>query len=275
MLEEALKQIAVEKKQQAIPKAVILNYLREYLQYLILNLIYNHKQFKKLIFKEGSCLRICYGLPRLSEDLDFDYNEEKWRFSLEEIEDFLKKEIKNKYSTSLETKLQPEKRIYLKFLFLHKLGIADKSESNKLYVKIEASNETAPKSKTKMTPIQKFGFNFIAKHYDLPSLMSGKINALLHRLWFKGKKQEVDIKGRDFYDLYWFLKNNIRPNWPMLKKMTGFTNEEMLEKALAKRIRERVTFQKLSYDLKNFIPDQEFAADFAKNYTDLISKYLK
>jgi len=74
MLEEILKQIILEKKAQGAPKAVILNFLKEYIQYLVLNLIYNHKDFKKLVFKGGSCLRVCYVLPRLSEDLDFDYD---------------------------------------------------------------------------------------------------------------------------------------------------------------------------------------------------------
>ena len=73
LLEELLKPIVEEKKHLGVPNMVILNYLKEYIQYLVLYLIYNHSKFKKLVFKGGSCLSICYNLPRLSEDLDFDY----------------------------------------------------------------------------------------------------------------------------------------------------------------------------------------------------------
>jgi len=51
LLEELLKSIIAEKRQLGVPKAVILNYLKEYIQYLVLSLIYNHSEFKKLVFK--------------------------------------------------------------------------------------------------------------------------------------------------------------------------------------------------------------------------------
>ena len=47
------------------------NLLKEYLQILSLSFIYSQKEYQSLIFYGGSCLRHCFGLPRLSEDLDF------------------------------------------------------------------------------------------------------------------------------------------------------------------------------------------------------------
>ena len=41
---------------------------KEYLQYIFLNAVSRHDDF---VFKGGTCLRICYGLERASEDLDF------------------------------------------------------------------------------------------------------------------------------------------------------------------------------------------------------------
>ncbi|MFN4213097.1 MAG: hypothetical protein ACK4FL_04030 [Microgenomates group bacterium] len=94
------------------------------------------------------------------------------------MEDFLSKQIKEKYFSNLETKIQKEIRIYLKFPILKKLELADRSESDKLYVKIETSNKIAPFANFILTPISKYGFNFIVKSNDICSLMSGKINAL-------------------------------------------------------------------------------------------------
>ncbi|MEO0733514.1 MAG: nucleotidyl transferase AbiEii/AbiGii toxin family protein [Bacteroidota bacterium] len=46
--------------------------LREYLQYEILKLLFEGKYAHKYTFLGGTCLRICYGTNRFSEDLDFD-----------------------------------------------------------------------------------------------------------------------------------------------------------------------------------------------------------
>jgi len=275
LLEELLKSIIAEKRQLRVPKAVILNYLKEYIQYLVLSLIYNHSEFKKLVFKGGSCLRICYNLPRLSEDLDFDYEKKLFPDGLlPGLEKYLSYEIRSKYFSSLETKIQSTIRLYLKFPLLHNLGLSEKPESDKLYVKIEAEDILLPEASFGMTPVSQLGFNFMAYHYDLPTLMTGKIHAVLNRLWFKGKKQEIDIKGRDFYDLYWFLQNNVKPNWRSLKKITTIKNEKELKSILVERIRKTVTPQKLNYDLRNFLPDPSFVSDFSKNYLELVRKII-
>lgn len=265
LLEELLKPIIAEKKQLGVPKTVILNYLKEYIQYLVLHLIYNHSSFKKLVFKGGSCLRICYNLPRLSEDLDFDC-EKKQLFNqlLPDLEKYLSVEIRRKYFPPLETKIQSNIRLYLKFPLLYKLGLAKKPESDKLYVKIEIEDAILPKASFTLTSVSKFGFNFMAYHYDLSTLMTGKIHAFLNRLWFT----------RDFYDLYWFLQNNSKPNWRALKKITPIKNEIELKKILIERISKTVTPRKLNYDLVNFLPDPSFVSDFSKNYLTLIKKAI-
>ncbi|MDR9410819.1 MAG: nucleotidyl transferase AbiEii/AbiGii toxin family protein, partial [Balneolaceae bacterium] len=46
--------------------------LREYLQYKILEIIFESKYATHLCFLGGTCLRIVHGNNRFSEDLDFD-----------------------------------------------------------------------------------------------------------------------------------------------------------------------------------------------------------
>ncbi len=278
MIEQILKIIIQEKKLQGNNKFLITNYLKEYIQYLVLSLLYNQKKMKNLAFKGGSCLRVCYELPRLSEDLDFDYDENKIGGNiLEELDDYLKKEIKSKYYSKLETKIQSTLRLYLKFPFLKDLGLASELESNKLYVKIETTRGLSPFAGFTITPVSKYGFNFITYNYDMPSLMSGKINALLFRVWLKGPKDQenqIDIKGSDFYDLFWFLQKGVEPNWKMLKKTAGIGDKKKLKEVLIKRIKKVVTPQKLAYDLNNFISNNQFVEDFSKNYLKIINKYL-
>jgi len=59
-----------------------------------------------------------------------------------------------------------------------------------------------------------------------------------------------------------------------LKKITKIKNKRELKIALMKRIKQSVTPQKLEYDLKNFLPEPNFVADFSKNYEELIKKYF-
>src|SRR3990167_1759589 len=174
MIEQILQEIVQEKKLQGNGKSLIRNYLKEYLQYLVLSLLYNQKKMKNLVFKGGSCLRICFYLPRVFEDLDFDYEGKEFSKNiLGDLNDYLKNEIKKKYYSPVETKIQSTTRIYLKFPVLYNLGLANQSESDKLYVKIETSNKLNPFADFILTPVSKFGYNFIVKSYDLPSLMTG------------------------------------------------------------------------------------------------------
>lgn len=58
--------------------------LREYLQLLVLSYVYQENNANRLIFKGGTALRLIYGSPRFSEDLDFSTD-----LSFEEVEDFV------------------------------------------------------------------------------------------------------------------------------------------------------------------------------------------
>ncbi|MEA1962988.1 MAG: nucleotidyl transferase AbiEii/AbiGii toxin family protein [Patescibacteria group bacterium] len=276
MLKKILKEIVEDKKRQGFPDFVIKNFIKEFLQYPVLNFIYNDKNYKNFIFTGGSCLRICFDAPRLSEDLDFDlYEKDYKKLDLSKLSKQLKLYFKKNYLIDIVAKGQTNKRIYLKFPLLKELNLANESESDLLYVKIEPSKTSFKKPITELSPVSSYGFNFIAKHYSLPFLMTGKLGAIFNREWFSGKKNEINIKGRDFYDLFWYLQKGVLPDWKNLKNSINISSESLLKKELLKLISKNITSQKLSYDLKNFFPDQNFVYDFCKNYKKIMEKYLK
>src|SRR3989339_692329 len=90
------------------------NLIKEKLQVSILNFVYNSKKFNKLIFTGGTCLRKLYNLPRLSEDLDFDYSKE---FDIEDFGVEIKKYlISYEKFNNIEIKIANNKRtIFIKF----------------------------------------------------------------------------------------------------------------------------------------------------------------
>ncbi len=276
MLVNVLKEIVREKQDAGVPNFVIINFLKDYLQYPVLSYIYSSKKNKNFIFTGGSCLRICYGLPRLSEDLDFDLLSKDFRkLDLELFSKDLADYFKKNYLLELKLRIQSDKRVYLKFPILKELGLSKNiSESDFLYVKVELSETDYAKPEIEISPISKFGYNFVARNYSLPYLMTGKIRALLNRTWFKGDENEINIKGRDFYDLFWYLQNNIQPVWSELEKFEGIKNMAELKNKLTVKIDKNITAQKLAYDLKNFFIDQYFIDDFCGNYKKIIQKYL-
>ena len=275
MLKGILQNLAMEKKQEGLPNFVIVNFLREVLQFPVLSFLYGRDEYRNIIFTGGSCLRICYGLPRLSEDLDFDLSPTDFRrLDLEKMGQALAVYFQNDLLLPISWRFQEKVRLYLKFPILRELGLSYGQASDFLYVKIEPFKSQFKKFNTELTPTSAFGFNFIVRNYDLKFLMTGKILAILERQWFKGEDNSVDIKGRDFYDLYWYLSRGIEPDFTTLSKQFKIKDIKSLKKILREKIEKEVDSKKLSYDLKNFFADQLFVVDFCQNYQKIMKKYL-
>ena len=277
MLLELLRDYVAAKKTAGWPDFVIKNALKEYLQFPVLAFIYSRLEYRDYVFIGGSALRVVYGLPRLSEDLDFNLPPAVYSaLDLETLGQDLKRYFKDRFSFSPILRVQGNKRLYLKFPILKELGLAAEasSESDFLYVKIEPLREDFSNPEYELAPVSGFGFNFIVRTYSLKFLMTGKIGAILERSWAKGKSNEIDIKGRDYYDLFWYLEKGVQPDYSDLAQRFGIKNYQELRTALWRQIEAAVTEKKLYYDLANFFPEQEFISDFCRNYKSIIKKYL-
>jgi hypothetical protein len=87
-----------------------------------------------------------------------------------------------------------------------------------LAVKVEIDLKPPEGAGVETTLVQRF-FPVALRHYDLASLFSGKLHALLARPW---------PKGRDWFDLAWYLteRRGSEPNLPMLAKALAQTGHE-------------------------------------------------
>src|SRR3989344_8921876 len=89
--------------------------LREYLQYQILGIIFNHPLGRKLSFLGGTCLRIVYNLNRFSEDIDFD-NKNLTEKEFIELSAYIKKELqKLGFQVELKNISKEAFHCYIKF----------------------------------------------------------------------------------------------------------------------------------------------------------------
>jgi len=189
--------------------------LKEVLQAYVLDYIYNHPQYRHLNFYGGTCLHVIYGLNRLSEDLDFDNTPGVDISQLPaDLAGYFQKtfgysEVSVKVQEGATVGAWPGiHRVTLRFPLLHLLGLSPRA-SEALHLKVEVSQHQQV-ALIQRTPVLVHGRSLVAAHFSLESMMAGKMIACLERNFEKGHSG-VRIKGRDFYDLLWFMQQNIRP----------------------------------------------------------------
>lgn len=246
---------------------------KEYLQSYLLSYLYNHRTYKQLNFYGGSCLRIIYGLNRLSQDLDFD-NQNK--VDTTQLKDDLNQLVIGKLQLSgsdvHHQGQSPIQRFTIRLPILYHLGLSPLSKE-KLHLKIEISDHQQL-STTKKTPVSLHNQSFVALHHDLSTLMSGKIIACLERTYKKGKTK-VHVKGRDYYDLIWLMQKNIKPNLEKLK--TDSKDKHTLStalQALTDKINQ-ISARDLSLDLMPLFSNKDFINEWLQIYPQLFSRYQK
>jgi hypothetical protein len=117
-------------------------------------------------------------------------------------------------------------------------------------------------------------FSFYVRCYQLPDLFAGKIHALLFRKW----KQRV--KGRDWYDMEWYIRKGVRLNKTHFIQRAidsndlstnEMSNEEFLELLRVKI--ESTSINAIKEDVVRFIDDENKLTIWSKNYfLDLIER---
>ncbi|MGL4484813.1 MAG: nucleotidyl transferase AbiEii/AbiGii toxin family protein [Anaerovoracaceae bacterium] len=250
--------------------------MHEVMQQITLAGLYRGGFFEQASYYGGTCLRMFYGVKRFSEDLDFSLDEPNEKFDLtkyftnikEEFTalgldaDILKKEKKT--SSAVESAfLKSNTQIY-------DIGIKDNSK-----IKIKFEVDTNPpagfevESKLMLLP-----FSFYVKCFTLPNLFAGKMHALLFRKW--GNR----VKGRDWYDFEWYVKNDIELNLHHLSLRAKQSNEEYNEgiskdrfiEMLDKKIKE-ANIKQIKEDVSPFIYDENEMNIWSRQYfSDLTPK---
>ena len=257
-MNDLLKQI-VAKEPTAENK---INVAREFLQELMLKILFDRGAFNHLAFVGGTALRVLYGLRRYSEDLDFSLIK-KSGYSFEEILHNLFFEIKH-FGFKIEkgaSKSGVVNGCMIKFPgLLAELGLSS-MKSQKLAVKLEIDTNPPAGGKTVLIPVSK-AFVFAVNSFDLPSLFATK----LHACFFRGY-----VKGRDFYDLIWYLGKQIEPNYVLLNNAIKQTQKKDL-KLGPDNLREfmrahlaKIDFALAKKDVERFLEDKSELKLFNKD----------
>jgi len=217
------------------------NILREYLQYKILDIIFNSEYSNKLIFMGGTALRIVYGNTRFSEDLDFD-NLGLSEKEFENLSLLVKKGLELEgYKVEVNNIFKGAYRCVIKLpeiLFNNKLSVI---EEEKIMIQID----TVPQGFNYISDrkiINKFDVFTEIAVVPLSVLLSQKLFAIFNR------KRD---KGRDFYDVL-FLLQLIKPDYRYLKDKIGIVDGLALKKKLLSKINDS-NLEELSKDVEPFL----------------------
>jgi len=179
------------------------NMAREYLQALILEALQRTGAMVPLAFHGGTALRFLYALPRYSEDLDFALERPGPTYDLRA---FLRAIAVDLASQGYVTDLRLSDRRVVHSAFVRFPGLPfdlglSPHRSEVLAVKIEVDTRPPAGAGLETTLIRRH-ITLRLQHHNRASLLAGKLHALLQRPY---------TKGRDLYDLVWYLSD---PNWP-------------------------------------------------------------
>lgn len=217
------------------------NILREYLQYKILEIIFNSEFAHKLSFLGGTALRMMHGNNRFSEDLDFDnlgLSEKEFVALSEKIKTDLEKQGMEVETVNTAKNAYRCKIKLPKILFTNELSAI---EGEKIIIQID----TAPHDFS-YEPEKKIlnKFDVFTSVFVTPAdiILSQKIYAALNR---------KRAKGKDFYDIV-FLLSFVKPNYDYLKAKVSISSAEELKNRLL-FLAEEYNFKELAKDVEPFL----------------------
>ena len=248
------------------------NFLREFFQELILQILDRHKYFKNLSFVGGTALRIVYDLPRFSEDLDFCLINKRG-FNFNKLLETIKRET-SLQGFEIDISAAASRTVYstaIKFKgILHETGLT-RHANEKLFIKLEIDSNPPAGHKTEINLINK-NFLFKVSNYELSSLFASKLHAFLFRKF---------SKGRDYYDLLWFLTRKSPINYKLLnaaarqtEKTTFQFDANKLKVLLLDKVK-NANFSHIRNELRPFIIHPHEIEYFYKEYfTGLIEKTI-
>jgi predicted nucleotidyltransferase component of viral defense system len=231
--------------------------------------------FDKAAFYGGTCLRIFHGLNRFSEDMDFTLLKKDESFSFEQyfqpiIDQFamvgrvveITKKDKKSFGKVESAFLKDTTDVY---------NLSFQTEKS---IKVKIEVDTAPP--LKFATEQKLLLqpkSFMTRCVTLPCLFAGKMSALVFRAW------KTRIKGRDWYDFEWYVRNGVPLDWNHLQeRIRESVGQEMTLDQFQAALRERLAMADISQvkaDVLPFLNNPHETDIWSNEYFQLLSDQMK
>ncbi|OGI28923.1 MAG: hypothetical protein A2288_02325 [Candidatus Moranbacteria bacterium RIFOXYA12_FULL_44_15] len=227
------------------------NILLEYLQTQILKALSLSKYNDSLSFLGGTCLRFAHDIDRFSEDLDFDLIK-KGGFEIDGLAKDVQKRLKLQ-GFEVDVRVKTTENIHIIFFkfrrVLREFGF-NVHRDEKVLVKFEIDFNPSKNISVETKFSDSFNERFPMIVNTFETLFAQKIMAIIFRPY---------QKGRDFYDLVWFLsQKNVEPNYAIFKeKGIKIKNRRELIEFLEKQA-EKSDLKQAAKDVERFLfyPEQ-------------------
>ncbi len=242
--------------------------LREAIQKICLLGLWRSAFFEHAAFYGGTALRMHFGLDRWSEDLDFSLLAAKPEFKLGDYLHAVKQELEawgiaaqvglaEKKSSRIESafiKANTLKTLISLDIHERELGLLHRDEVSSVKFELDPQPPCgfASESRFLLEPIP-----FSVRVMGPSDLFAGKMHAVLARAW------PSRVKGRDWYDLIWFVRSGIplklahldarlkqSGHWESAVSLDADTFQALLRARIAK-----TNFEQAKNDVLPFIPD--------------------
>lgn len=273
---------AFQEKYSGIKNTQLLfQYLREELQYLILHALYT-KAVYPIYFMGGTLLRLSYGINRFSEDIDLALDVPNPHFDADRFyEDTVCVFEEKTTGFNVTGKLNKNRnvvKIMLSFAkILFDLNISP-LETQTIKIKIELDTNPPSQATFDKKTYRSMAGDYMIGTHDLSTTFAGKLSAVLMREY---------QKGRDFYDLQWYLSHSPRlsMNLPYLnanfaqQKQPAFSDERTALSAVEEKVK-NLDIALLRKDLERFIimdakSFEQWTARYISNTLELLENYKK
>ncbi len=216
--------------------------LREYLQCIILEIIYQGPFADKLCFLGGTCIRLVHNSGRFSEDLDFDH------FGMTEINftsvaDHIRKSLELQgYMVEVGTVHRGAFRCNIRFPgLLFEQGLSGHKEE-KILIQLDSQSQRFD-FKPETILFTRFGV-FTRLSITPPDvLLSQKLYTIVNR---------PRAKGRDYYDVVFLLSRGYKPNYAYLSTKMDIEHPNALREIIRKKL-DQVDLDQLAIDLQPFL----------------------
>jgi len=235
------------------------NALHEVMQQIALAGLYRGGFFNKAAFYGGTCLRIFYQVQRFSEDMDFSLLHPNEHFALEDYFEPIAAEFKALGREVVINKKEKKNQTNVESAFLKDdtavYNLQFRTEQRvKIKIEVDVNPPTGFSSEHKLLLLP---FSFMTRCYALPDLYAGKMHALLFRNW------KTRVKGRDWYDFEWYVRNNIPLNFNHFCERTyqfgslqkGELTKEVFKQLLIEKIA-KTSIEMVKSDIRPFIRNQ-------------------
>ena len=193
--------------------------------------------FDKAAFYGGTCLRIFHGLNRFSEDMDFTLLKEDSSFNFEQY-----------FQPVIDQFALVGRKVEIKKM--DTTDVYDISFETERSIKMKIEVDTVPP--LKFATEQKILLqpkSFLTRCVALPDLYAGKMHALVFRAW------KSRIKGRDWYDFEWYVRNGIPLDWNHLhERILQFNGQEMTLDEFKFALRDRLGSADISRVKEDVLP---------------------